>query len=110
MPWSSWATPGLIVDTAVASKATKAHRANRPPVVAAYCFDRSPASGLFWAPVVVLISSHPRTSSRLEVNERRARRADVEPFPSGGRRAPNLLWRASQRGRPSQEGSDERHE
>jgi len=44
----------MIVDTAVASNATKAHSANRPPVVAAYCRDRRPVSRPFRAVVMAI--------------------------------------------------------
>jgi hypothetical protein len=49
----------MIVDTAVASNATKAHSANRPPIVAAYRLDRSPGSGPCRAVVVALIAFAP---------------------------------------------------
>jgi hypothetical protein len=49
----------MIVETAVASKATNAHRANRAPVVAAYCLDRSLDSGPCWAAVVAVMFLAP---------------------------------------------------
>src|SRR5689334_16122581 len=97
----------MIVVTAVASNATKAHRENRPPVVAAYRFDRSLDSGPCWAAVVAVIASHPRTSTRLEVNEagHRSRGPPIREDDVSEPAVARLTTRP-----PITGGSDERHE